>query len=80
MVNEDSIFTANLEAAIEEYASWGFYSQGYGSDYRDLKDWKEHGREATCEELSGFQTVPVNWGINTPEKKAFFTALKAITG
>ena len=42
-------------------------------------DWKEHGREARYEDLSGFQTVPVNWGINTPIKKAFFTALKAIT-
>jgi len=79
VVNEDSIFTANLEAAIEEYASWGFYAQGYGSGYRDLKDWTEHGREATMEELSGYQTLPVNWGINTPEKKAFFTALTAIT-
>ncbi len=79
VVNEDSVFVANMEAAIEEYCSWGFYCQGYGSDYRDRMDWKEHGREARYEDLSGFQTVPVNWGINTPIKKAFFTALKAIT-
>ena len=80
LINEDSVFVANLEAAIGECASWGFYCQGYGSGYRDRMDWTEHGRETDYAALSGFQTVPVNWGINTPDKKAFFTALKAITG
>jgi len=80
VVNEDSVFVENLEAAIEENASWGFYCQGYGSVYRDRMDWTAHARESRLEDLSGFQTVPVNWSINTPIKKAFFERLKDITG
>ncbi len=79
-INEDSVFVENLEAAVEEGCSWGFYCQGYGSDYQDLMNWKTRGRETTCEELSGYQTLPVNWGINTPLKKAFFDRVKQITG
>jgi hypothetical protein len=79
VINEDSVFVENLEAAIDEYASWGFYHQGYGSHYRDLSDWTTHDRETRYEDLSGFQTVPVNWGINDPWKKAFFARLKIIT-
>ena len=28
----------------------------------------------------GYQCPPVNWGINTPRKKAFFNLLKEMTG
>ena len=28
----------------------------------------------------GYQCVPVNWGINTERKKAFFALLKEVTG
>jgi len=80
VVNEDSVFVENLEAAVEEGCSWGFYCQGYGSVYRDRMDWKTRGREDTFEALSGYQTPPVNWGINTPIKRAFFDRLKEITG
>ncbi len=80
VVNEDSIFCGNLEAAVEEYAAWGFYCQGYGSVYRDWMDWKEQDRQERFEDLSGYQTPPVNWGINTPVKRAFFDCLKQITG
>jgi len=79
-VNEDSIFTENLDAAVEEYASWGFYCQGYGSGYRDRMDWTTHPRESSFHELSGFQTLPVNWSINDPIKGAFFDRVKTITG
>lgn len=79
-VNEDSIFVENLEAAVEEGCSWGFYCQGYGSDYQDRMNWKARPREDRCDDLSGFQTVPVNWSINTPIKRAFFDRLKEITG
>lgn len=79
LINEDSVFVENLEAAVEEGCSWGFYCQGYGSQYRDRMDWTTRGRETTVENLSGFQTLPVNWGINTPTKKAFFEWLKKIT-
>jgi hypothetical protein len=30
--------------------------------------------------LDGYQAPPVNWGINTPRKKAFFGLLKEVTG
>jgi hypothetical protein len=30
--------------------------------------------------VDGYQCPPVNWGINTPRKKAFFALLKEITG
>jgi hypothetical protein len=80
LVNEDSVFVDNLEAAIDENASWGFYHQGYGSHYRDLMDWTTRRRETRYEDLSGYQTVPVNWGINDPWKRAFFERMKAITG
>jgi ribosomal protein L31 len=80
LINEDSVAVENLEAAVEEGASWGFYCQGYGSGYKDRWiDWSERPRESKYEELSGFQTVPVNWSINTPVKRAFFDRLKEIT-
>jgi len=80
VVNEDSVFVDNLEAAVAEGGSCGFYCQGYGSDYRDLTDWTVRGREECFESLSGYQTLPVNWGINTPVKRAFFEKVKEITG
>lgn len=80
LVNEDTVFVENLEAAVAEGASWGFYCQGYGSCYQDRMNWKERPRESRYEELSGYQTLPVNWGINTPIKRAFFDRVLAITG
>jgi len=80
VVNEDGISVENLEAAVGEYCSWGFYCQGYGSHYRDRTDWTTQGRESRYEGLSGFQTPPVNWGINTPDKRAFFERVELITG
>ena len=79
LINEDSVFLENLEAAVDEYASWGFYHQGYGSHYKDLSDWTVQEREGRYEDLSGFQTVPINWSINDPWKKTFFERLKKIT-
>lgn len=54
----------NLKAAIESYASWGYY------DYRSKED--------SINE--GFQTIPVDWTISSERKKAFFGKLKEITG
>ncbi len=79
LINEDSVFISNLEAALDEYCSWGFYHQGYGSAYKDLSDWTLRPRETRYEELTGFQTVPVNWSINDTWKKAFFEKVNEIT-
>jgi len=83
IINEDSIHLSSLEAAFEQYTSWGYYSQGYGcgGNWKHGRfDWLAHERETTYEQLSGFQTVPVNWSINTEEKKAFFHRVAEITG
>jgi hypothetical protein len=81
LINEDSIYLDSLEAAVSEYASWGFYAQGYGCGCQHGRfDWSAHGREERYEDLSGFQTPPVNWGINTDVKRAFFEKVAEITG
>lgn len=79
--NEDSIDIASFEAALDAGVSWGYYDQGYGCAETQTKcDWRERERETSLDDLSGFQTVPINWGINTPHKLAFFTRLKEVTG
>ncbi len=54
----------NMIAAFSSHASWGFF------DFR---------REGESFE-EGYQSVPVDWGINSERKKAFFSLLKEITG
>jgi hypothetical protein len=81
LINEDSVDVRNLDVAVEEGASWGFYAQGYGSYYKDNRwDWTIHKREPNFDYLSGFQTPPVNWRINTDLKKIFFERVREITG
>lgn len=69
VVNEDDHFDFDKEknnfiAAIEKYVSWGYF------------DYRKSGEEFAV----GFQTVPVDWGINSDRKKAFFNKVKEITG
>jgi len=69
LFNEDDHFDFdqpqnNCLAALDEYASWGYF------DYR-MKDERFD---------DGYQSVPVNWGISSPRKKAFFKLVKEITG
>ncbi len=80
LINEDSVFVENLDAAFAEGCSWGFYCQGYGSEYQDRFNWKARPRERAYANLSGYQTLPVNWGINTDSKRAFFGRVAEITG
>ncbi len=54
----------NFTTAIGEHASWGCF------DYR--KSGEDFG--------AGYQSVPVNWGISSPRKRAFFDLLAGITG
>lgn len=82
LINEDSIHLDSLDAAVDEYASWGYYSQGYGCGGRwqhGRFNWLERERETRYEDLSGFQTVPINWGLNTAEKRAFFDRVAEIS-
>jgi len=54
----------NMLAAISRHASWGFF------DYR-RKD-EEFGE--------GYQSMPIDWGVNTERKQAFFGLTRRITG
>ena len=54
----------NMLASIEEYVSWGFF------DFRMKGEGFEH----------GYQSVPVDWSINSPRKRAFFERLREMTG
>jgi hypothetical protein len=54
----------NFTVSVENYVSWGFF------DFR---------REGESLE-EGFQSVPVDWGINSERKKAFFDKVREITG
>jgi hypothetical protein len=69
LFNEDDHFNFkqepnNFTAAVKSYASWGYF------DYR-MKD-------ETF--VDGYQSVPVDWGINSERKIQFFKLLKEITG
>ena len=69
IVNEDDHFDFDKErnnfiAAIEKYVSWGYF------------DYRKDGEDFSV----GYQTVPVDWGINSDRKKAFFKKVKEITG
>jgi hypothetical protein len=67
--NEDDHFEFdkpdyNFKAALSEHCGWGFF------DYRMAGEGFD----------DGYQSVPVNWGISSPRKKAFFAKLKEVTG
>ncbi|MFN8240791.1 MAG: hypothetical protein U0X39_08580 [Bacteroidales bacterium] len=69
LFNEDDHYdfdkeTNNFAAAVKSYASWGFF------DFR---------REGEKYE-EGYQSVPVDWGINSERKKAFFNLVREISG
>lgn len=54
----------NFTAAVSRRAGWGFF------DYRRI-------RETFAD---GYQSLPVDWGINSPRKQGFFNLLADITG
>lgn len=69
LFNEDDHFDFdkpdyNFKAAVAERASWGYF------DYRMAGEGFD----------DGYQSVPTNWGISSPRKKAFFERLKEMTG
>lgn len=69
VINEDDHYDFdkkrnNFTTSVENYVSWGFF------DYRrDGEGFEE-----------GYQSVPVDWGINSERKKGFFNTVREITG
>jgi len=80
LINEDGANLANMKAALEEGASWGYYAQGAGSRDPGYARLWPGGREPSFERLSGFQTLPVNWAINDPSKREFFGFVSQVFG
>ena len=69
IINEDDHFDFdqtdfNFLAAVDEYASWGYF------DFRNQGEGFEE----------GFQSVPIDWRINSERKISFFSKVKEITG
>lgn len=54
----------NFVACVNNYASWGYF------------DFRQKGENFN----EGYQSVPVNWGISSDRKRAFFKLLAEITG
>ncbi len=68
--NEDDHFdfdkeVNNFTTSIKNYVSWGYFDFRFPGE-TDIKE--------------GYQSVPVDWGINSDRKKAFFNKVKEITG
>ncbi|MBN2452416.1 MAG: hypothetical protein JXR77_18665 [Lentisphaeria bacterium] len=69
LFNEDDHFDFdkprnNFVAAVEEYASWGYF------DFRMAGEGFDE----------GYQSVPVHWGISSARKRGFFAKVREITG
>jgi hypothetical protein len=68
LFNEDDHFDFdkrdnNFTAAIGEYASSGYFDFRMPGEAFD----------------DGYQSIPVNWQISSPRKRAFFAKLREIT-
>ena len=69
LFNEDDHFgfdkpRNNFVAAVGEGASWGYFDFRMSGEGFD----------------DGYQSVPVNWGLSSPRKRAFFDLLAEMTG
>jgi hypothetical protein len=67
--NEDDHFdfdkeVNNMTVSLKNYVSWGYFDFRFKGE-TDLKE--------------GYQSVPVDWGINSERKKGFFNLLKEVT-
>lgn len=69
LINEDDHYDFDKAdndflAALEEHCGWGFFD--FRRDRERFPD--------------GYQSLPVDWTIGSPRKKAFFELLKTVTG
>jgi len=83
IINEDSPAVANMEVCWPHRVSWGYYDQGWAGQGED--PYEPYGAnpryvDGPLETLTGFQTPPTCWEINSPYKRAFFDRVAEITG
>ena len=64
----------NFTAALSAYASWGCFDNGGETDP------SSHSRPAFGNYKDGYQNLPVNWGISSPRKRAFFDLVREVAG
>lgn len=69
LINEDDHYNFdspdnNFLAAVQEYVGWGYF------DYRQV----------TEKYRDGFQSLPVDWRVDSTRKLAFFRRLSEVTG
>jgi len=70
VINEDDNFdfendSCHFNMAVRNHISWGYF------DYR---------RKGITDLKEGYQSIPVDWKINSDNKKAFFEKVKEISG
>jgi hypothetical protein len=70
VINEDDHYNFEKESnnfivSIQNYVSWGYF------DFR---------KKGETEFKEGYQSMPVDWGINSERKKGFFKLVNEITG
>lgn len=70
VINEDDHYNFdnevnNFTTALKNYVSWGYFDFRFPGE-TDIKE--------------GYQSVPVDWGINSKRKREFFNYVKEITG
>lgn len=70
VINEDDNFdfkndSSHFNIALKHHISWGYF------DYR---------KKGVTDLNEGFQSIPVDWRVNSENKKAFFEQIKAVTG
>jgi len=84
VINEDSPAVPNMEVCWPRGVSWGYYDQGFEGQADDPYVWygdkPRYVGDTPLADLNGYQTPPVNWGINTPFKRLFFDRVAEITG
>ncbi len=75
LFNEDDHFefdhpANNFLAALEMGSGWGYFDPGDGAG----------GKIFYGDYENGYQNPPIDWSINTPRKRSFFSMLREVTG
>lgn len=76
IVNEDDHFdfdqdVNHMKAALAARVSWGYFDPG------SVTTWPQP-QSTPGDYRSGFQSVPVNWGVSSETKRQFFETLRSV--